>query len=73
MRSNISRAKPRAPSDFESPGPSTTASARPIAFSAGPTASGDSAPSVSGRPTIMASRSLTVNESSRLAGAPTVT
>ena len=39
MRSNISRANPRAPSDFDSPGPSTTASARSIAFSAGPTAS----------------------------------
>ena len=34
---------------------------------------GDSAPPVSGRPTIIASSSLTVNESSRLAGAPTVT
>jgi hypothetical protein len=72
-RSNISSAKSRAPGFFDNPGPSTTASDRPIAFTAGPPASRLSAPSVSGSPTIIASRRRTVNESSRLAGAPTVT
>ena len=73
MRSNISSANARAPGFLLSPGPSTTASARSIALSAGSAASALSAPSVSGSPTIIASRSLTVNDSSRHAGPPTVT
>ena len=73
MRSNISSANARAPGFLLRPGPSTTASARSIAASAGSAASALSAPSASGRPIIIASSSRTVNDSSSDAGPPTVT
>ena len=73
MRSTSSRASSCASGFLPIPGPSTTASARPIASSAGCSAVGVSEPSRSGSPTIIASSSLTVNESSRDWGAPTVT
>ena len=60
---------PARPSFLPSPGPSTTASARPIAVERRlRSRSGVSAPSRSGSPTIIASSSLTVNESSRDCG-----
>ena len=73
IRSTSSRASSCAPLFLLMPGPITTASARPIASSAGCNAVGTSTPLRSGRPTIIASSSLTVNESSRDWGAPTVT
>ena len=68
------RASACASGSLESPGPTTTASARPIALSTGSTPDASRYPSpFSGSPTTIASNSLTVKLSSRLAGAPTVT